>query len=55
MRNIFIDASQEIGIFPDHVRCDKGKENVSVMFMMHLYNDGKILKPVLTGHFVHNT
>ena len=25
------------------------------MFIMYLYNDGKILKPVLTGRSVHNT
>ena len=50
-----MDASQEIGAFPDRVRCDKGKENVGVMFIIYFYSDRKILKPVLTRHSVHNT
>ena len=50
-----MQAIQELGTSPERVRCDKGRENVEVKFLMYMLNDGTVLKPVLAGRSVHNT
>ena len=55
VRDMFMQAIQELGTSPEHVHCDKGRENVKVKFLMYMLNDGTVLKLVLAGHSVHNT
>ena len=55
VRGMFMQAIQELGTSPERVRCDKGRENVGVIFMMYLLNNEVVLKSVLTECFVHNT
>ena len=51
----FDRATQEHGVVPDQVRCDKGKENSTVISHMFLLCGNQIHNPVLTGCSVHNT
>ena len=55
VHDIFMQAIEELGASPKRVCCDKGRENVGVIFMMYVLNNGAVLKPVLTGRSVHNT
>ena len=55
MHDIFMQAIEELGASPKRVCCDKGRENVGVIFMMYVLNNGVVLKPVPTGRSVHNT
>ena len=54
VRGMFMQAIQELGTSPERVRCDKGRENVGVMFLMYILNDGTVLKLVLAGCSVHH-
>ena len=55
VRQIFLQALKWFKALPDHVRCDKGRENVGIMFLMYLYNQNRVSKPVLAGRSIHNT
>ena len=55
VRKIFERARQRFNAHPERVRCDKGRENVGIMFLMYLYNQNRISKPVLAGRSIHNT
>jgi len=55
VRQIFLQALKRFKALPDRVRCDKGRENVGIMFLMYLYNRNRVSKPVLAGRSIHNT
>ena len=52
---LFMEAVEQLGIIPERVHLDKGRENVSIMFIIYVFNNSAIVKPILAGHSIHNT